>query len=42
VYAGEGGEVEPLVAEEIALHGQQYSGIVSLPPLATLWFKVPR
>jgi 1,4-alpha-glucan branching enzyme len=41
VYAGEGNEVETLVAEEIPLHGQQYSTIVSLPPLATLWFEVP-
>ncbi|MBA2526988.1 MAG: 1,4-alpha-glucan branching protein GlgB [Pyrinomonadaceae bacterium] len=42
VYAGEGGEVETLVVEEIPLHGQQYSAIVSLPPLATLWFEVPK
>jgi len=42
VYAGEGREVETLVAEEIPLHGQQYSAIVALPPLATLWFEVPK
>jgi 1,4-alpha-glucan branching enzyme len=40
-YAGEGGEVTPLVAEDVPLHGQQYSASVALPPLATLWFEVP-
>jgi len=42
VYGGEGREVETLVAEEIPLHGQQYSATVALPPLATLWFEVPK
>ena len=42
VYAGAGNEVVTLVAEEIPLHGQQYSAIVPLPPLATLWFEVPK
>jgi 1,4-alpha-glucan branching enzyme len=42
VYAGEGNEVETLVAEDIPIHGQQYSAIVPLPPLATLWFEVPK
>jgi 1,4-alpha-glucan branching enzyme len=42
VYGGEGGEVETLDAAEIPLHGQQYSAIVSLPPLATLWFEAPK
>jgi 1,4-alpha-glucan branching enzyme len=41
MYAGGGSEVQTLVAEEIPLHGQQYSAIVPLPPLATLWFEVP-
>ncbi len=42
LYAGEGSQIESLVAEEIPLHGQQYSAMVSLPPLATLWFEVPK
>jgi 1,4-alpha-glucan branching enzyme len=41
VYAGAGSEVETLVAEEVPLHGQQYSSVVPLPPLSTLWFEVP-
>ncbi len=42
LYAGERSQIESLVAEEIPLHGQQYSAMVSLPPLATLWFEVPK
>jgi 1,4-alpha-glucan branching enzyme len=42
VYTGEGREIETLLAEEIPIHGQEYSGIVSLPPLSTLWFEVPQ
>src|SRR5687767_7141284 len=41
-YSGEGSEVQTLMADEIPLHGQQYSAIVPLPPLATLWFEVPK
>ncbi|HET6648379.1 MAG TPA: 1,4-alpha-glucan branching protein GlgB [Pyrinomonadaceae bacterium] len=42
VYGGGGSEVETLNAEEIHVHGQNYSATVALPPLATLWFEVPR
>ncbi|CAN5711877.1 hypothetical protein BH20ACI3_BH20ACI3_03740 [soil metagenome] len=41
-YAGEGSEIETLIAENRPLNGQEYSAIVSLPPLATLWFEVSR
>jgi 1,4-alpha-glucan branching enzyme len=42
VYGGSNTVVlSSLTAEESALHGQQYSATVVLPPLATLWFERP-
>ncbi len=43
IYGGSGVAVPgSITGEEVPLHGQQYSAIVTLPPLATLWFEVPR
>lgn len=43
IYGGEGVEIgTTLAAEEVPLHGQQYSATVTLPPLSMLWFEVPR
>jgi hypothetical protein len=28
-------------AEEEPIHGQPYSAVITLPPLATLWFEAP-
>jgi 1,4-alpha-glucan branching enzyme len=42
VYGGSGaGVIESITAEETPIHGQPYSAILTLPPLATLWFEVP-
>jgi 1,4-alpha-glucan branching enzyme len=41
-YEGSGQDLaKSVVAEEKPLHGQQYSSMVTLPPLATLWFEAP-
>jgi len=43
IYGGSGVAMPgSITAEETPLHGQQYSARVTLPPLATLWFEVPR
>lgn len=42
-YGGSGSRVATVVkAEKKPLHGQEYSATISLPPMATLWFEVPR
>ena len=43
VYSGSGAaDVGSITAEEIPIHGKEYSAAVTLPPLATLWFETPR
>jgi 1,4-alpha-glucan branching enzyme len=42
-YCGGGfGVVKSVTAEEVPIHGCEYSSLVTLPPLATLWFEEPR
>ncbi|MCB2012757.1 MAG: alpha amylase C-terminal domain-containing protein, partial [Geminicoccaceae bacterium] len=39
LYGGSGvGNFGAVHTEEIASHGRPYSALLSLPPLATLWF----
>ena len=41
VYGGSDmGNLGVIEAEEVASHGQPYSASITLPPLATLWFKL--
>ncbi|MGI9485628.1 MAG: 1,4-alpha-glucan branching protein GlgB [Geminicoccaceae bacterium] len=41
VYGGSGmGNLGVIEAEEVASHGQPFSASITLPPLATLWFKL--
>jgi 1,4-alpha-glucan branching enzyme len=41
-YGGSGVKMpKSIKAEEQPIHGQPYSAIVTLPPLATLWFEAP-
>jgi 1,4-alpha-glucan branching enzyme len=42
VYGGTGVELaKSIKAEKEPIHGQPYSALVTLPPLATLWFEAP-
>ena len=42
VYGGSGVQLtKSIKAEEKPIHGQPYSALVTLPPLATLWFEAP-
>jgi 1,4-alpha-glucan branching enzyme len=42
-YSGGGAaNVDPITAEDIPIHGQSYSALLTLPPLATIWFEAPR
>jgi 1,4-alpha-glucan branching enzyme len=42
-YCGGGfGVVKSINAEKVPIHGFEYSALVTLPPLATLWFEAPR
>ena len=42
VYGGGGVKLPTSIkAEEDPIHGQAYSAIITLPPLATLWFEAP-
>ena len=42
VYVGANVETgQTVTAEEAPLKGQAYSGLITLPPLATLWFEAP-
>jgi 1,4-alpha-glucan branching enzyme len=41
-YTGSGAaDVDPITAEDIPSHGQGYSALLTLPPLATIWFEAP-
>jgi len=41
-YCGGGfGVVKSIRAEKTPWHGMEYSGVITLPPLATLWFEAP-
>jgi 1,4-alpha-glucan branching enzyme len=43
VYCGSGvGMVQSITAEQTPIHGQPYSAVVTLPPLAVVWFEAPR
>jgi 1,4-alpha-glucan branching enzyme len=43
VYGGSGVKIaRSIKAEENPIHGQPFSALVTLPPLATLWFEAPR
>jgi 1,4-alpha-glucan branching enzyme len=43
VYGGSGVEIpKSIKAEEKPIHGQPFSALVTLPPLATLWFEAPQ
>jgi 1,4-alpha-glucan branching enzyme len=42
IYGGSGVKLpKSIKAEEKPIHGQAYSALVTLPPLATLWFEAP-
>ncbi len=42
VYGGSDVAIEKSISSEVLpLHGQNYSALITLPPLATLWFEVP-
>ena len=42
VYGGNGVKMpKSIKAEEKPIHGQPFSAVVTLPPLATLWFEAP-
>jgi 1,4-alpha-glucan branching enzyme len=42
IYCGGGfGVVESVTAEAVASHGLEHSALITLPPLATMWFVVP-
>jgi 1,4-alpha-glucan branching enzyme len=42
VYCGGGfGVIESVTAEQIPSHGLEYSAVITLPPLATMWFEAP-
>jgi 1,4-alpha-glucan branching enzyme len=42
VYGGSGVKIpKSIKAAEEPIHGQPYSGTITLPPLATLWFEAP-
>jgi len=42
-YGGGGvGVVKTVKAEKVSAHGLDYSAAITLPPLATMWFEVPR
>ena len=41
-YCGGGfGVVKSIKAEKVPSHGLEYSALITLPPLATMWFEVP-
>jgi 1,4-alpha-glucan branching enzyme len=41
-YCGGGfGVVESITAEAVPSHGLEYSALITLPPLATMWFEAP-
>ena len=41
-YCGGGfGVVKSITAEEVPAHGLDYSAVITLPPLATMWFEAP-
>ena len=43
VYGGSGVKIpKSIKAKEEPIHGQPFSALVTLPPLATLWFEAPR
>ncbi|HEV7798206.1 MAG TPA: 1,4-alpha-glucan branching protein GlgB [Pyrinomonadaceae bacterium] len=43
IYGGSGVEMpKSIKAEAKPIHGQPYSALVTLPPLATLWYEAPR
>ena len=43
VYCGGGfGVVASVTAEQIPSHGLEHSAQITLPPLSTMWFEVPR
>jgi 1,4-alpha-glucan branching enzyme len=43
IYGGSGVKLSKSIkAEETPIHGQPYSALVTLPPLATLWFEAPQ
>ncbi|MBC8029882.1 MAG: 1,4-alpha-glucan branching protein GlgB [Pyrinomonadaceae bacterium] len=43
IYGGSGVKMpKSIKAEKKPVHGQPYSALVTLPPLATLWFEVPQ
>lgn len=42
-YCGGGfGVVKSITAEKVSAHGLEYSAVITLPPLATIWFEAPR
>ena len=42
-YSGSGSvDVDPITTEDVPSHGQSYSALLTLPPLATIWFEAPR
>ncbi len=42
VYSGSGSvPVNSLYAEAVAIQGHEFSALVDLPPLCTLWFEAP-
>src|SRR5882672_3936163 len=42
-YCGGGfGVVKSIKAEKVPAHGLEYSALITLPPLATMWFEGPR
>jgi 1,4-alpha-glucan branching enzyme len=43
VYGGSGmGNLGMIEAEEVASHGRPYSALITVPPLATVWFRLER
>ena len=41
-YCGGGfGVVKSITAEKVPAHGLDYSAVITLPPLATMWFEAP-
>ncbi len=43
MYGGSGvGVVKSIFAESAPIHGLEYSAVMTLPPLATMWFEAPR
>jgi len=40
VYGSGASMVQSISGEPVSRHGQQYSALVTLPSLATMWFEV--